>query len=292
MTGFLQLLISGIMVGSIYGLLALGFVLIYKSSHIFNFAIGAMLMLSAYIAYSMMSGFGLPYWLAVILTIIISMAIGALFERWPLRPLVGQPILAIIMVTIAIASLISGLSGALWGKALVRGFPTDFLSAKSIHFGGFVISQQRLWAFVICILLTGLLAVFFRKTRTGLNMRATADGHKLAQSTGIKVNSVIRNAWMIAAFVCAAGGMLLGAMRGITPDLADVAMKALPAALVGGLESLPGAIIGGIIIGVVESMLSGYVGGGIGEIGAFIVVILVLIVRPYGLGGLEIIERV
>ena len=108
MTGFFQLLISGVMVGSIYGLLALGFVLIYKSSHIFNFAIGAMLMLSAYIAYSMMSGLGLPYWLAVILTIIISMAIGALFERWPLRPLIGQPTLSIIMVTIAISSLISG----------------------------------------------------------------------------------------------------------------------------------------------------------------------------------------
>ena len=123
-------------------------------------------------------------------------------------------------------------------------------------------------------------------------MRATADGHKLAQSTGIRVNSVIRNAWMIAAFVCSVGGILLGAMSGVTPDLADVAMKALPAALVGGLESLPGAVIGGIIIGVVETMLSGYIGGGIGEIGAFIVVLLVLIFKPYGLAGLKIIERV
>lgn len=291
MVEFLAVLLSGIMVGSIYGLVALGFVLIYKSSRVFNFAVGAMLMLSSYIAYSMMCEVKLPYWVAIPLVLLISAGIAVGLERFPLRQMLGQPILAIIMVTLALMSVFSGISIFFWGKGAVKGYPTDLIPAQPFYIGELVISQQRFWAFLSCMVILAILTVFFRYSKAGLNMRATAEGHKLAQSAGIKVNNVIRTAWIIAALVCAVGGIFLGIQRGVSLSLANIGLKAFPAALVGGLESLSGAIIGGIIIGVVEAFLSAYIGHGLGEIGAFIVVLLVLFIRPYGFFGLETIER-
>lgn len=289
---FAHLLVSGIMIGTIYGLVALGFVLIFKSSKIFNLAIGAMLMLPSYIGWSMLVQVKLSYWLGILITLAIAMAIGAGIERFPLRPMLGQPIYAIVMVTLAVACVLEAVATLIWGVRGMEGYPADFIPVSPLYLGNIPVSLQRLYAFISCLLLCAFFAVFFRYSRIGLNMRAVAEGFELAQSTGIRVSNALRICWMIAGLTCAVGGIFLGVSHGVSIGLGAIALKAFPAAIIGGLESLHGAIIGGVIIGVVEAMVSMYIGYGLGEIVAFLLVVLVLIIKPYGLFGLKTIERV
>ena len=282
------------MVGSIYSLVALGFVLIYKSSGIINVAQGQLLMVGAYVCWTFLVRFGMPFPVALALTILVAVILGLLIERLALRPLIGQPILAIVMMTIALAAFLDGMTSLLWG-ANWENFP-DFIPRTPVIVGGISLSQQHIFAFVLAMSLLAVFSIFFRYTRLGLAMRATAEDHQVAQSLGIGVKRVFAMAWVIAAVVSALGGVLLGSINGINLTLSVLGLKVLPVVLLGGLESIPGAIIAGPIIGILETLAAGYldqyVGGGIREVAPFVVLVLALMFKPYGLFGLQRIERV
>lgn len=291
MTTFIQLLISGISVGLIYGLIAIGFVLIYKSSQIFNFAQGEMVMFGAFLMWTFLEPAGLHPALGIFIVLIIAALYGYGLERFPLRPMIGQPILATIMVTMGIAIFMKGFALLLWSSNIGIKYPT-IMTEKIYHFIGIPISNITLFSLVFVLVLVVLLSIFFNYSRSGLHMRAAAESHELAQSMGIRVTSAIAQSWAIAAIVSTAGGFLLGYVRGIDIGLLEVGMIAVAAALVGGLESFKGAIFGGLIIGVVQSLGGGYIGYGLKEVIPFIIMVLVLIYKPYGLFGLKRIERV
>ena len=291
MITFIQLLITGISVGLIYGLIAVGFVLIYKSSQIFNFAQGEMVMFGAFLMWNFLGPFGLHPALGIILVLIVVGLAGFGLERFPLRPMIGQPILATIMVTMGIAIFLKGFALLLWSNNIGIQYP-QIMTEKMYHFIGIPISNITLFSLAFVLILVVLLSLFFNMSRTGLHMRAAAESHELAQSMGIKVTSAIAQSWAIACIVSTAGGFLLGYVRGIDLGLIEVGMIAVAAALVGGLESFKGAIYGGLIIGVVQALGGGYIGYGLKEVIAFIIMVLVLIYKPYGLFGLERIERV
>lgn len=287
---FLSLVVSGLMVGVIYGLIAVGFVLIFKSAGIFNFAQGELLLLGAYVCWTFLSPLGLPLWATMIVSLLIAALLGLVIERFALRPLIGESILAIIMVTLALSQLIYGGMMVFWGtfpKEFVEVFPSGIL-----HFGSITVSTEHMYAVVIACALLVVLTLFFRYTRLGLAMRGTAEGHQIVQSMGISPKAIIAASWAIAAMVATLGGILLGSISGFSLALKDIGLKAIPAAFVGGLDSIPGAIVGGLLIGVVEMLVGGYVGMAAGTPTAFLVLVLVMVFRPHGFFGLERIERV
>lgn len=291
MIDLIQLLITGITVGSIYGLVGLGFVLIYKSSKIFNFAQGELVMVGAFLCWSFLELFHLPVLLGLLLAFGVAGVVGYSFERFPFRPMIGQPILAIIMVTLAIAVFLRGLSLLLWSEFIGIKFPS-IIPEKTIYIFHIPLSSVVLWNLLLVLALVIGLSLFFHFTRIGLHMRAAAEHHQLAQSMGIRVTQAIAQSWAIAAVVSTMGGFLLGYIRGIDFGLANLGLIAIAAALVGGLESFKGAIVGGLIIGVAETLTGGYIGRNLKEVIPFIVMVVVVFFKPYGLFGLERIERV
>lgn len=291
MTNFIQLLTIGLSVGLIYGLIALGFVLVYKSSQIFNFAQGEMVMVGAFLTWSFLVQVGVPFWLGIPLVFCIVGLAGYSLERFPLRKMIGQPILATIMVTMGIAVFLRGLAILLWSDQIGIKFP-QLISEKMIDVLGVPFSNVILGSFLIVLVLVTLLSLFFNHSRSGLHMRAAAEHHQLAQSMGIRVTRAIAQSWAIAAIVSTVGGFLLGYIRGIDAGLSEIGLIAMAAALVGGLESFKGAVLGGIIIGVAETFTGYYIGHGLKEVIPFILMVFVLIYKPQGLFGLKRIERV
>lgn len=291
MVDFAQTVITGSMQGFIYGLVALGFVLIYKASHTFNFAQGEMLLVGALFLWLFTTELHLPIWLALIITLLICFAIGWLLERFPLRPLIGESVVVLIMVTVALSSFFEAIALMIFGRKSIEYFP-EFIPRGRVSLGELSLSTGHLWAAGFCLFVVLVFTLFFRRTTNGLRMRATAEGHLVAQSTGINVRMIIAISWAIAATVAAVGGILLGALTSVGMELSSVGLKAIPAALVGGLESIHGAIIAGLIIGIVESLTTMYIGFGLSEIVAYVLLVLVLIIRPHGLFGLETIERI
>jgi len=291
MIKFAQLLMTGVTVGLIYGLMAVGFVLIYKSSKIFNFAQGEMVMVGAFLAWTFLGLFNMPLVVGLLCAFIVTGLVGYSLERFPFRPMIGQPILSTIMITMAIAVFLRGLSILIWANYIGIKFPS-VISEKTLRIFGIPISNVFIWNFFFVLVLVILLGLFFHYTRTGLHMRAAAESHRLSQSMGIQVTRSIAQSWAIAAIVATIGGFLLGYIRGIDFGLAETGLIAIAAALVGGLESFKGAIAGGIIIGVAETLTGGYIGHGLREVVPYIVMVLVLFYKPYGLFGLEEIERV
>jgi len=294
MSTFIQLVLTGTMVGGIYGLVAVGFVLIYKATRIFNFAQGELLMLGAFFCWAMLMQAHMPIWAGILLTFIFAVGVGFLLERIVLRPMIGQPILAVIMMTLALSFFLSGLVTLIWG-GVWKVYP-EFIPSAGIHFMGFTLSQQHLYCFVAALLAFAAFTLFFRRSRHGLAMRAIAEDHQVARSSGIKITLIFGITWAIATLISAVGGILLGSINGINLTLGQIGLKAIPAALIGGLESIAGAIIGGILIGILESVAAGYidplVGGGIKEIFPYVILVIVLLFRPYGIFGLKRIERV
>jgi branched-chain amino acid transport system permease protein len=290
MITFVQLLVSGISVGFIYGLIAVGFVLIYKSSQIFNFAQGEMVMSGAFLVWSFLN-LGIAPALAILLVLAIVGLAGYGLERFPLRPMIGQPILATIMITIGIGIFLKGLALLLWSHNIGIKYP-DIITEKTISVFSVPISNVTIGIFFFGLILVILLSLFFNHSRTGLHMRAAAESHQLAQSMGIRVTQAIAQSWAIAAIVATLGGFLLGYIRGIDFGLIDIGLVAVAAALVGGLESFKGAILGGVIMGVAQTFTGGYIGYGLKEVVPFLIMVLVLIFKPYGLFGLVKIERV
>jgi branched-chain amino acid transport system permease protein len=287
---FIQLTLTGLTNGAILALAALGFVLIYKSSDVINFAQGEFLLVGAYVIFAMVAQFGLNWTLGMTLTILAAIGLGVLVERLVLRPMIGEPIISVIMVTIGLSSLLKAIVFTIWGN-LPKPFPS-FIPSDPVNILGATIGEDRLWAIVIAIALLGLFNFFFRRSKNGIAMRAVADDQQAALSMGISVKKIFAWAWSIAAATAAIGGALLANIVGVSGDVANFGLRVFPVVILGGLDSIPGAIIGGIIIGLLEQYTGGYIGQGLNQVLPFIVLIIILMVRPYGLFGQEIIERV
>jgi len=295
MEKFLQFLISGIMIGGIYGLVALGLVLVYKSSRVLNLAHGGFLMILAWLCWSLAVQLGLPIWFSILSVLAISVVAGLGVERFILRPLIGQPILAVIITTLALGYFLDGVAIMAWG-ADTKGMP-EFIPREAIWLGSVSISQHYLWAFGIAIFLFVLLFLFFRYTKLGLGMQIVSEDQQAALSLGISVKNVFARSWAFALVIAAISGILYASLQAVNNGNALVGLtKALPVMLLGGLESLPGALVGGIIVGIFEGVGGGYldplVGGGFSDIVPLILMLIILLVRPYGIFGWKRIERI
>jgi len=296
MTFFLGLLVTGLCLGFIYALIALGFVIVFKCSRVFNIAQGAFVLVGAYLGWWLLKEWRFSVWLCFVVAIAIAAIIGFLIERLVVRRLVGQPLLAAIMMTIALLGMIEGLVCLTWGGQFGS---YDFaLPVASISLGRLTIASEPLVALGVSVIVVVILALFFRYSKQGLAMRATAEDEQVAQSNGIRVNTVYTLAWVIASILGVIGGMFLGSMSGASLGLSITGLKALAIALLGGLDSIPGAIVAGIIIGCLENVSAGYLdpllpsGGGLANVFPFIIMIIMLIFKPYGLFGLIKIERI
>jgi branched-chain amino acid transport system permease protein len=294
---FIEVLAGGLLAGVMYSLVALGFVLIYKASGVFNFAQGAMVFFAALTFVSLLE-MKWNFWLALLVTLAVMVLLGLITERVVLRPLVNQPQITLFMATIGLTFVLEGLSQLLWGSqphGLELGIPDvpmEWLSQKwNIN-----ISQFDLFAAFVAGALVAVLAVFFQKTRIGRALRAVADDHQAALAVGIPLQHIWAIVWGVAGAVALVAGIMWGVRNGVQFSLTFVALKALPVLLIGGFESIPGAILGGLIIGATEKLAEVYVGpmvgGGIESWFAYVVALLFLLVRPEGLFGEKHIDRV
>ena len=289
---FMQYLISGIMTGGIYGLIGVGIVIIFKATQVFNFAVGTLMTLGALICVSLITQFHLPFWLAVPATLALAGIIGILIERVGLRPLLSQPVLSLVMATLAIESILRGLMLMVWTGYTIS-FPRGLFPGKTIFIGPLFISHEFLIAFVVALITFSLVGLFFYKTHTGLKMRATAESHDVAMSLGVNITTIFAVAWMLAIMGGTLAGIIIGNRLGLQVIITSSrAFKALPAIMFGGLDSVAGAIIGGVVVGVLEKMAGGYIDPKIAEITPYIILLLILIIRPEGLFGLKRIERI
>jgi len=290
---FFQLLVTGVALGSIYALIALGFVLIYKSTRIINFAQGELVLLGAFTAFAFLSQAGLGPALALPLTIVVAVGLGFAVERLLLRPMLGEPVIAVIMVTLGLSSILKGTARAIWGS-VNRPFP-DIFPPLTLTLFGLAIPAPFVWGCLIAGALLVLFTLFFRYSTWGVMMRAAANHQAAALSVGIDVRRVFALSWAIAAMVAAVGGVLLGSINVIDMNLGAIGLKVFPVVILGGLDSIPGAILGGLIIGVLENLSGGFIepwlGGGVKAVAPFVALLLILLFRPYGLFGTREIER-
>lgn len=291
MYDFLQTLLIGVLTGSIYALLGLAIVVIFKSTYVFNLAQGGLLIMGGYFFYMLASTLGLPTWAALPLLLIFGIIMGMVVERLALRPLIGQPILAPIIVTLALLGLFQGVTMFIWGAT-----PRNY--SHAVPMGVFILGEIRLnqmltiGAIAVAVLVI-LFALFFRYHKMGLAMRATAEEHQVAQALGISVKRIFMLCWVIAAMVGVVTGLIMGATQGLHQYLHEIGLMAFAVVLVGGLESLLGAVIGGLLVGVTQALVTFYVPvAGLGELMPWVIVLLVLLVKPYGLWGLVRIERI
>jgi branched-chain amino acid transport system permease protein len=294
MESVMQSLISGIVVGSIYALIALGFVLIYKSTAVINFAQGELLMFGAYLCLALVVALKIPFWLAFVATLIAAALFGFLLERLFLRPMIGEPAISIIMLTIGLASLLKGIIHIIWGSETLV-YPA-IGPVEPLRFGAIVVSQVYLYSVFFAVLCLVLFNLFFRYSSSGIAMRAVANDQQAAQSMGISIKKIFAIAWAIAAVVAGVGGILIGNINGVNASLSSFGLKVFPAVILGGLDSIPGAILGGFIIGLLEALSGMYLDpifeGGSKEVVPFIVLVVVLMIKPYGLFGTEEIEKI
>jgi branched-chain amino acid transport system permease protein len=297
MSFFFEVLIGGLLSGVMYSLVALGFVLIYKASGVFNFAQGAMVFFAA-LTFVGLQEHGFPFWLALPATLAAMVLLALVIERVVLRPLVNQPQITLFMTTIGLAFFIEGLAQLFWG-ANVRGLdlglqdePIQWIADAS----GMTISKFDLAAAGVAAALVAILAVFFNRTRIGRALRAVADDHQAALAVGIPLQQIWAIVWAVAGAVALVAGLLWGARNGVQFALTFVALKALPVLILGGFESIPGAIVGGLIIGASEKLaevyLGPFVGGGIEGWFPYVLALVFLLVRPEGLFGEKIIRRI
>jgi branched-chain amino acid transport system permease protein len=295
MVFFLQLVITGFAQGMIYALIAIGFVIILKCSEVFNIAQGHFVLIGGYLAYTFLVPCHLPIWAALGAAIGTAIIMGVLIERLILRPLLGAPVLAVIMATIALATILGGLATLIWGaeyKAYHGLLPTITMKV-----GALSIPSESLIGLIVSVVCVTILVLLFRYTKIGLAMRATAEDLQVVQSVGIRATTVYAVSWIIACVVGVIGGILLGGVSGANMELANVGLKAFAVVLLGGVDSVGGAIFAGIMLGMLENVAAGYLdpllpGGGLAQVFPFIVMIIVLIFRPYGLFGLARIERI
>ena len=293
MAFFFEVLITGLFVGIMYSLVALGFALIYKASDVFNFAQGDMSLMAGLALVGFLE-MGLPLWLSLLLTIGVMTLLAYTTVYIIFRPLLARPPLILFMAAIGLAFLIQGIAQAIWGtqpKGLFVGIPEITWESKEVYFNSFDLTFG-----VIAAILVGLIMWFFQKTRLGRALRAVADDHEAALSVGIPLLQAWAVTWVIAGIVATVAGVAWGTRLGVQFSLSLIALKALPVLILGGIDSIPGAIIAGLVVGAGENLaevfIGPYVGGGIQTFFPYLLVLLVLFIKPYGLFGKEIIERV
>lgn len=290
----MELLVEGLLIGMLYALIALGFVLIYKASDAINFAQGELVMFAGFIVVGCIESLKVNIFLAILIALAAMVVFGLVVERGMLRPLIGRPVVSIIMATIGLAYVLRGISPMVFGspthemKLPIRDMPWEI--------GGVLVMPIYVVACIVSVILLLAFAYFFIKSRSGIAMRAVADDQQTALAMGIDVRHFFAVAWVMAGVVAVIGGVIWGSLIGVDTMLALVGLKVFPVVILGGLESVPGVIVGGLIVGAVESIAAGYldpiVGGGTKDFAPYVLMILVLMVKPYGLFGQEIIERV
>ncbi|MBG0776075.1 MAG: branched-chain amino acid ABC transporter permease [Desulfovibrionaceae bacterium] len=292
---YLHLVINGLVVGSIYSLVALGFVVIYKATQVVNFAQGELLMAGAYICFGLTVQAGLPFAVAFVLTLGFAVVLGLAIERFALRPLIGEAHISVIMVTIGLSSVLKALVRLFWGTN-IQVFP-QVLPSEPVLIAGLPVAPVYIAAFFLSLLLFLVFSLFFKYSRLGTAMRATAFDQQAAQSMGIGIKNIFALSWCIATVVSTVGGVILGNINGINAQLGHMGLKVFPAVILGGLDSLLGAAVGGLAIGVLENVCDGLAKdllglGGFKEVAAFAVLVVILMIKPYGLFGTREIERV
>jgi branched-chain amino acid transport system permease protein len=294
MSFFLALLIKGLLTGTIYALVALGFVLVYKATGIVNFAQGEMVMFGGFFAAAMLGPYGLPTIVAIPLTFAAMMLLGVSVERTVLRSMVGRPILGAIMATVGLSYLLRGLAPMLWGPA-TKNLPLP-VPTEPAHLVGVALPMVTVVGALAALVLLAAFGLFFERTRAGIALRAVADDQTAAMAAGISVPRVFALSMAISGLVAAAGGLIWGNLLGVDTYLALLGLKVFPVAILGGLDSVGGVLLGGLVVGAVENVAAGYidpyVGGGTRDFIPFVLMLAVLMVRPYGFFGKRDIERV
>ncbi len=289
MSEFIEYSLLGILSGGVTALIALSFVLIYKGTGVVNFAVGEVMMLGAYFYYAATVMFGLPPVVALALGLIGIAVLAVAFERIVLRPLSGQPPVAVLMATIGMASIIHGGVEAVWGGDTYS--PPPLLPRTPLIFNDILIPGAVLGNFAVAAVLIAGFFAFFRFTSVGIALRATASDPVTAATLGIDINSALRLTWVLSAVVGTVAGVLIASSAGLSPLLAAAAMSVFAAIILGGLDSIVGAIVASLLIGWVEALAAGYLGGKSRDIVPFVVVLVILIFRPYGIFGSRTIER-
>jgi branched-chain amino acid transport system permease protein len=289
---FIHLLVGGLSVGFLYGLSAMGFVMIFKSSSILNFAHGELLAIGAYFFLAFVTWAKMPIVLAFVFALLGCFLLGILLERIFLRPLIGEPLIFVIMLTVGLAAMFKGLLLLIWGGNLYT-YP-DFLPAfLGVQWGAVRMPPVYGATLIVGTLFLVLFGLFFKYSAQGIYMRSVADNQRAALSLGVHVKRVFALSWAIAALVAGMSGIVLGTINGVNVhDLSAIGLKVFPVVILGGLDSIGGAIIGGLIIGLLETFTGGYISTSLRDVVPYVVLVVILLIRPYGLFGLKEIERV
>ncbi len=294
MEQLIQYTITGLAVGMIYALIALGFALIWKSSRVANLALGQLVLISSWFTYGMLVQARFPIWLGIILTVIFAIFLGWAIERFTLRPLIGQPALSLIAVTLGLGYFLEGIVVVAWPISVAK-LPQIFPN-EPVYIGSAVISQEYLWAAGISLALFVLLSLFFKYHKMGIAMRATADDQLAVQACAVPINRIFSLSWIFACIVAAIGGVLISSIGGITNALIETGFKSFSVVILGGMDSFLGCMVAGPLIGLLENVGAGYltaiIGPGIKDLIPFVIIILVMLIKPYGLFGEERIERI
>ncbi|HEX7216169.1 MAG TPA: branched-chain amino acid ABC transporter permease [Methylomirabilota bacterium] len=291
---FALLLSNGILIGLMYALIALGFVLVYKATDAINFAQGEFVMIAGFVVAVGVGTYGAPLWLAITSGLVAMIAFGFGLERVMLRRLIGRPVIAVVMATIGLAAVLRGFGPLVWGAG-TKSLPLP-ISEEPIILGPLFIPPIQLVGAGVSLLFLAGFTWFFLKSRRGIAMRAVADNQQVAMAMGINVERYFGLAWAMTGIVSALGGIVWGNLLGVDVQLSLVGLKVFPVVILGGLDSIPGAIVGGLIVGLVENLAAGYidpyVGGGTKDFAPYVLMIIALMVRPYGIFGKAIIERI
>jgi branched-chain amino acid transport system permease protein len=290
MDTFIQLTATGLANGAILALAALGFALIYKATGVINFAQGQFLVIGAYVVYAAVATYGLHWSLGVLIAVLVAIALGVLVERLVLRPLVGENAVSVIMVTIGLSAVLQSVVQIIFGVN-PRRMP-EFIPTGNVNVAGAVVPGNRLWAIALAALVLAAVTLFFQRSRHGIAMRAVADDQQAAMTMGISVRRIFGMAWALAAASAVIGGLLLANIAGVSGELAAFGLIVFPVVILGGLDSIPGTIVGGTIIGLLITYTAGYVGGGLQQVIPYVVLVGILMLKPYGLFGQARIERV
>lgn len=284
-----EISLAGLGTGGLYALAGLAFVMIYKATRVVNLAVGEMLMMSAYLFFAFASTLGLPVWAAILGTVLASGALGALIERSLIRPMLGESPISTFMVTVGLASILVGLVELVW-TADPRRLP-EFLPTDPVMIGQAFVAPKVFYGFLVTAVLIAAILLVFRFWRGGVALRATASDQAAAYSMGINVPRVFSLAWTVAAMIAAVAGIVVGAIGGISSTMGVFGLSVLVVVIVGGLDSIAGALVAGLLIGLVESWAGAYLGGEYKMLATFTLLVIVLMVRPYGLFGTHEIER-
>ncbi len=284
-----EISLTGLASGGLYALAALAFVMVYKATRVVNIAIGEILMVGAYLFFTFSASLALPLWLAIPAAVLCCGLLGAVIERTIIRPLLGEPPISVFMVTVGLASVLVGLVEMIW-TADQRRLP-DFMPTQPIMIGEAFLAPKIFWGAVIAVVFIAAVLLVLRFWRGGVALRATASDQAAAYSMGINVPRVFSLAWVVSAMIAAVSGIIVGSIGGISSSMGVFGLSVLVVVIVGGLDSVPGALLGGLFIGLIEALAGAYLGGEYKLLSTFIMLVIVLMIRPYGLFGTREIER-